>query len=290
MIVKPILERVFYIDSIKGYWFYNFSTGREITNYLWNFGDNTESTLANPYHRFAKTADYDVCLTIQSLDSNSNTCTSMNCQNDIYYNFFPGNGPPPPDKDSTGLSEPDLKCEAGFTFNFDSIQGKYYFYGLTKGDSITKLMWDFGDSTSGTGLNPTHIFNQNGNYNVCFTINSINKGNSPCSDTYCETMIVTSPAIFVKNNMMSDNIFSEIYPDPVSETANINLNLQNQTDALNLKIDVYNYLGQFISTANTNYSPGTHILSFSTTTLLKGMYFVRISGNNFTSVRSFVKL
>ena len=183
------------------------------------------------------------------------------------------------------MKEPNLKCEAGYTVLFDSISGEYYFTGLTKGDSIIKLSWNFGDSTTSDVLSPAHTFSKPGNYNVCFTINSINKGDSLCSDSYCETIIVNSLATGVNNNMLSDNIFSKIYPDPVNETANISVNSCNSCQ--NLRLDIYNYLGQFISTANTNYSPGTHTLSFSTSTLSKGMYFVRISGNNFTSVRSF---
>ena len=51
--------------------FENQSTG-EISNYLWDFGDGTTSTLENPMHTFSTAGTYNVCLTVSN-DCGSNT-------------------------------------------------------------------------------------------------------------------------------------------------------------------------------------------------------------------------
>ncbi len=72
----------YYLDSLNsfppyGYQFINQSnadSSSQITSFLWNFGDGTTSTLANPNHIF-NSGVFNVCLTITT----SNGCTSSYC-------------------------------------------------------------------------------------------------------------------------------------------------------------------------------------------------------------------
>ena len=46
-----------------------------IANWYWNFGDGTTSTLEYPWHHFATSGTYNVCLTV--VDSSGATCTYL---------------------------------------------------------------------------------------------------------------------------------------------------------------------------------------------------------------------
>lgn len=71
--------------------------------------------------------------------------------------------------------------------------------------------WDFGDGTTGTGQNPTHVYTANGTYTVSVTITTTAGGTLPvgCTDTY------TSPyAVVVANVMASFTIDPNSSPCP----------------------------------------------------------------------------
>lgn len=58
---------------------------------------------------------------------------------------------------------------------------------VSSGWAITSYAWSFGDGSSSTLQNPTHVFQQPGNYNVCLivTAQSQNAPTNFCSDTFC---------------------------------------------------------------------------------------------------------
>lgn len=122
-----------------------------VTNWLWDFGDGTTSTLENPAHTFPGAGTYTVCQTVTN-DCGSNTVClpiTVNC------------APP-----SVGFQAQTGGLSANF-FN-------------TSGDDVTQFLWDFGDGTTSTEENPMHTFPAPGTYNVCLT------GTSACgSSTVC---------------------------------------------------------------------------------------------------------
>lgn len=50
--------------------------------------------------------------------------------------------------------------------------------------SITSYLWNFGDGTSSTGINPDHLFTQGQWYSVCLTITTANG----CTSTHCDSI------------------------------------------------------------------------------------------------------
>ena len=70
----------------------------------------------------------------------------------------------------------DTLCQAQFSVVTDSLTSYpfyYHFKDLSTG-SINAWYWDFGDGSFSTEQNPTHQFEEPGNYKVCLTISDQN--------------------------------------------------------------------------------------------------------------------
>ncbi|MBI3136128.1 MAG: T9SS type A sorting domain-containing protein [Bacteroidetes bacterium] len=78
-----------------------------------------------------------------------------------------------------------------------------------------------------------------------------------------------------------------IYPNPVTDVMQINLDIQNAAD---YTITVVNVLGEQIATVYSGeLLTGMNQLGFSAALLPQGVYFIRIEGNGESSVHRFVK-
>jgi PKD repeat protein len=150
-------------DSIRFFYF-----GSQATTYAWDFGDGTTSTLQNPTHTYSGAGNFIACVTITDSTSGG-TCTGTWC-------------------DTVKIVIPPPVCTAHYVRNVvngtDSIHFNY------NGNNAATYAWDFGDGTTSTLQNPTHMFPSTGNYTVCVTITNTNAGGT-CTDTYCTTFHVT---------------------------------------------------------------------------------------------------
>jgi len=129
--------------------------------WYWNFGDGTYSNEQNPIHEFATIGSYNVCLTISSVDS---MCYDTEC-----HQVNVGN---------------QQGCAAEFSYNHDpgSTPNTIHFVDLSQTQGPVMWYWNFGDGSYSNEQNPIHEFAQNGPYNVCLSISSID---SMCYDTEC---------------------------------------------------------------------------------------------------------
>jgi PKD repeat protein len=189
------------------------------TNYAWNFGDGTTSTLANPSHHYVNQGAYNPCLTVTStLDSN---CSDTQCG----YLYIK-------DSDTT------LTCSAAFKYY--TYYAFAYSFRASQGDR--NYLWDFGDGTTSTLQNPIHKFPQDQLYNVCLTVT--NKTGTPCSDKFCNTVLVNTPkdcrSFF---SIVADSITTDPY----------DFLILNQSSGLNL-----NYLWDFGDGTTSTLSNPTH--------------------------------
>ena len=116
------------------------------TSWLWSFGDNTTSTLANPTHTYAQSGIYVVTLSVYC----SNTQSSFT--------------------DTIFISGGPSGCQAAFTSYPDSTNPSLiYFYNQSTGNP-TSYSWDFGDNTTSTLQHPSHNYAQAGTYTVTLAI------------------------------------------------------------------------------------------------------------------------
>jgi len=140
------------------YQFYNFSSGN-ITSYLWNFGDGTTSTLANPTHVYTANGLYYACLTIFGPSCQDSYCDSVWVGVQPCYNYF--------SYTNQGLSYSFM----GYAYNGTP---PYTYY------------WNFGDGTTATGSYVTHTYAQAGNYYANLTTTDAN------GCTYTSSQLVSS--------------------------------------------------------------------------------------------------
>lgn len=126
------------------------------SQWLWNFGDGTISTLQNPVHTFNLPGDYDVSLIAYNAQGCSDTLKLISY---ILVTNTSSNYTPPPTL--TGC------VPMSSTFQNNTTDAVAWF-------------WDFGDGTTSTLQNPSHTFTSHGFYTVSLTI-QLNGG---CTQVY----------------------------------------------------------------------------------------------------------
>lgn len=122
------------------------------TEWLWDFGDSSTATSANPQHTYELPGTYQVCLTARSACGMTQFCRNItiNC-------FAP---------------------QANYTFSTDELAVS--FTDISSNNPATWL-WAFGDGNTSTEQNPTHTYQFPGSYLVCLSVSS------PCGNTQrCE--------------------------------------------------------------------------------------------------------
>jgi gliding motility-associated-like protein len=129
----------------------NFSSLTSIgQSFLWNFGDGTTSTLANPTHIYLTPGVFNVTLIA----------------------FNPNSSCDPSDTAYTTIRVVD-SIDAAFTKNviLNCIDDTAHFTMVTQNQpASTLILWNFGDGFYSTNVNPTHIYYTQGIYTVTCTV------------------------------------------------------------------------------------------------------------------------
>lgn len=116
------------------------------TQYTWDFGDGTTSTIpGNVSHTYTTAGARTVTLTLVNSVGTTSTQTIITAVGSPVANFMVG-----PD------SSPDISATAPFTLAFtDQSTG-----------SPTSWLWDFGDGTTSSNRNPSHTYSTLGDFTV----------------------------------------------------------------------------------------------------------------------------
>jgi|GEM_PF-2115353 len=125
----------------------------------WTFGDGNSSTQLNPTHVYQAPGTYTVCQIVSNTCGLDTTCqtVTITCQNP-----------------TAGFTTQVTNATAVFT-DVSILPGTYF--------------WDFGDGTSSTDSNPTHVFPASGTYQVCLTVTNF------CgSNTSCQNLVISCQA------------------------------------------------------------------------------------------------
>jgi gliding motility-associated-like protein len=133
-------------------------------SWLWNFGDNTTSTLQNPSHVYNATGNYTVSLTV----------AYGPCKDSVtHVNFI--NVTPPINFSITANAT--SACTAPFTVNFSNTAA-----------GATGYVWNFGDSSAASNLSsPTHTYTASGDYTVSLGVTN----SAGCTNTQTLTNYIT---------------------------------------------------------------------------------------------------
>ncbi len=142
-----------------------------IVSYLWNFGDGSTSTSANPSHSYASAGTFTAALTVT--DNGGLTGTDNASVTVSAVNIAPvaeANGP------YNGIT--------GTAVTFSSA-------GSSDSDgTITSYSWNFGDGGTSTSANPTHSYSTAGTYTATLTVTD----NGGKTGTDNATVTITAPS------------------------------------------------------------------------------------------------
>ncbi len=112
-------------------------------SYLWNFGDGETSTQKNPFHVYKKNGNYDVSL----------TAYGDGCDSTISFKNY--------------VHVDELKVDFEMSASSQTLVPPFLFSFKNKTNNPNlKYMWDFGDGYTEASVNPVHIYNTPGNFNV----------------------------------------------------------------------------------------------------------------------------
>ncbi len=144
--------------------------------YLWNFGDNTTSTSANPSHTFTSTSSktFTVNLTVKD-DGGLTNSKSIQIVVDILANRTP----------VAAISADRTSGVSPVTVNFSSAGSSD-----PDNDPLTYL-WNFGDNTTSTSANPSHTFTSTSS--KTFTVNLTVKDDGGLTNSKSMQIVVDTP-------------------------------------------------------------------------------------------------
>ncbi|MDR3679986.1 MAG: PKD domain-containing protein [Flavipsychrobacter sp.] len=132
------------------------------TSQIWNFGDNTTSTLLNPTHLYTSQGHYSTLLTVTN-----GTCT---------------------DSVRATVDTPHI-VHASFTASLDTIcQGQTITFTNISSGIYPSYTWRFGDGSTDTNASPNHTFNHEG----VFLVKVVEKDFVPCYDSSTLRVFVDS--------------------------------------------------------------------------------------------------
>jgi PKD repeat protein len=138
------------------------SKGEGAISYNWSFGDDTISEWTNASkvtHRYVWTGSYPITLKIKDslgIESNLSVGTILIVNNDPTAKIE--------SKQTTANSGEAIYFDASNSTDTDSDK------------STLTYLWDFGDETTGYGIQTSHVYNKNGSYDVTLTIRDMNGG------------------------------------------------------------------------------------------------------------------
>jgi PKD repeat protein len=124
---------------------FNSAFNRSAVSYLWDFGDGTQSSAANPLHVYTKRGSYQVRLTVK--DSGGCTSTVSNMQKIGY-----------PNGSRVFISE---SSKSGNIVQFGSV---------VQGAAPSSYLWSFGDGSASSQQNPLHTYAIPGSYPVTLRV------------------------------------------------------------------------------------------------------------------------
>lgn len=238
-----------YVDtSGSGMVYFNNQSIGNFQFVYWSFGDGTSSSLLNPVHTFTQQGTYTVCLTVY----NNSGCQSSTCDTIIIGNPV---GPCTP----VFFSYPDSTIGNGVV-NFGLINNC-----ANQGWTYT---WNFGDTTTSTGLYQTHVYQTSGWFWVC--VDAVDPNGNVL--TWCDSVNSNRVGSVGLNEISKNAIIA--FPNPANDQVTI------KNIGANQSVEIYSVEGKLIYTAIST----TVDVVLNTATWNTGLYIVRINEGNYNKV------
>ena len=140
--------------------------------------------------------------------------------------------------------------------------------------NANSYLWDFGDATTSTDIDPIHVYTSSGLYQVNLT------ATNQCNDSSVTSQTIDM-LVLVENFDL--NSFVKLYPNPTAGT--VTVEIQNATQA-DISIDITSLNGQIVYSkefANPNIIENIDLSIYS-----NGVYTVRIVSDEFTKTSKLI--
>jgi PKD repeat protein len=147
---------------------------QQATSWFWDFGDGTTSTLQNPSHTYASDGLFSVTLI---------TVFPGNCRDTVVY--------PAMITVSTPSADFYTPTQAGCSPSQISF--------VNQSSDASTYLWNFGDGSTSTNVNPDHIYNIPGVYTVTLTATNA----TGCVDSLVRPQYITIPGTYTRFNLSS---------------------------------------------------------------------------------------
>lgn len=224
--------------------FINESTG--ITNQSWIFGDGEASTSQNPTHFYNEAGVYTVELILTD-------ATTSNCTTNIFQEITILQCQP---------NDPNLEFQPNFHIpSSGTVDQEVVFSNNT--EHVSQVVWDFGDGTSSTAPNATHVYDTPGEYQVMLTLSD--PTNFDCSHIFIQTVQIIDP----NAEEPSEDFNFMLKPNPAHDFVSVKFD-QKVND---VHLSISGVLGNKISSVHLE---DTNYLHFSVDELLPGFYFIYV--------------
>ncbi|MEO0473243.1 MAG: PKD domain-containing protein, partial [Bacteroidota bacterium] len=135
-----------------------------IVNWFWDFGDGTFATVQNPGHTYAANGQYDVSLVV---------INAQGCRDTLLRPAY------------IRLNQPVADFTASSTTICPGAQVSFTDTSIPD-TTLVSWLWDFGDGTSSTLQNPSHLYTSSGNYDIRLTVTNV----LGCSQTELKTAFI----------------------------------------------------------------------------------------------------
>jgi hypothetical protein len=149
--------------------------------------------------------------------------------------------------------------------SFTQTNGSYTLQFLNNSTNASSYSWDFGDGTTSTSTNPSHIFATGGDFTVVLTAT-----NGDCSNTF--TINLTS--VEVSENVAFEDLM--VFPNPTENELNIQF---SSFDSGIMNATIFNLAGQVVSAEAFAVNAGSMFHTIDTSNLENGVYFFNLSNN-----------
>lgn len=178
----------FIADTISPFW-----------QYSWTYGDGTPGdTGIYQNHVYASSGLYQVCLTVTDTATG---CSNTTCEYVVIL----------------------IHCNALFNTTINS--GGMIVFQITPFDTNLDYTFDFGDSTTGTGIMgfAYHQYAVNGTYRVCLTVTNPSTG---CTSEYCDDVTILVSGI--EENDDRNGVV--VFPNPFMEAIHVSKKDQGELE------------------------------------------------------------
>lgn len=160
-------------------------------------------------------------------------------------------------------------AQADFTEDIENAEVTFIYTG---GD-FDSLLWDFGDSSTSTEINPIHNYEENGEYSVSLEV-------TKCGKTDVKTKTLQIDVDMGVKDFTSNNL--SIYPNPVQNKFTIKF----QKTYKNIALTIFDLSGKAVLQGSAR-----NIITLNTdiSALHSGIYFLKITAGNQTYSKRILK-